>query len=99
MVICKRLIFLVIRLVGEVWLHWLTGFADTSCLWLPTCVEEMACGILVTVQYRTYWSKMREGMQSRDFSHWITCFFFSEVDGWLQSCLGIRGIRYFENFI
>ena len=49
-VVCKRLIFRVIKLVREDWLHWLKVFAGISCLWLPTHVDEMGWGIFVTVQ-------------------------------------------------
>ena len=57
MMVFKCPIFRVIKLVGEDWLHWLIVFAGISCLWLPTCVDEVGWGILVTVQYRTYWSQ------------------------------------------
>ena len=73
MMVCELPIFRVVTLVDEDWLHWLIRFAGISSLWLPTCVDEMGWGvdemgwgIFVTVQYRTYWSQMREGVQSRN---------------------------------
>ena len=74
------------------------GLAGISCLWLPTCVDEMGWGILVTVQCTTCWSQMREGMQSHNLSLDYRCC-ISELNGWLQSCLGIGRMRYFENLI
>ena len=47
---CGALVFLAIRLIGEDWLPWLIGVSGVSCLWLPTCVDEMRCGVVVTVQ-------------------------------------------------
>ena len=64
----RRPKFRVITLVGEDWLHWLIGLAGISCLWLPTCVDDMGSLILVTVQYRTYWLQMRGGMRSHSQS-------------------------------
>ena len=66
MVVCKLPIFRVITLFGEHWLQWLIGLAGIFFLWLPTCVDEMGWGILVTVQYKTYWSQTKEGMQSHN---------------------------------
>ena len=51
-----------------------------SSLWLPTCVDEMGWGILVTVKYRAYWSQMREGCKVT-INHRITDVDFPNLMG------------------
>ena len=44
------IVYEVVKLVREDYLGKFIGFAGISCLWLPTCVDEMGWGILVTAQ-------------------------------------------------
>ena len=90
--VCKRLVFRVIKLVSEDWLHWLIGFAGISCLWLSTCVDEVGWWP------RTYWSQNERAHAKSQLVIELPMLVF-DLDGWLQSYLGIRKMRYFVDLI